>query len=156
MKRIVAFAFFLLFLAAFAFVSLDGLQKKASEAMEESPGHPLDLVGTDWRLADTGGVVIEQQGGVYVRFEADGNVSGHAGCNGFFGSYTVDAASIGIGPLGATRKMCPQALMDIEYTFMNALQNARAFDIEGRELVLVDAQNRSMTLSATLDNRNNE
>ena len=60
MKRILAFTFFLLFLAAFAFTSLDGIKRKADQQQGSSAEQPtLDLAGTNWRLADTGGTEIE-------------------------------------------------------------------------------------------------
>jgi heat shock protein HslJ len=149
MKRIVAFTFFLLFLAAFAFISLDGLKRNASEANSDSEQVTLNFMQTDWALVDTGGVTVEHEMGVFVRFAEDGKLTGHAGCNGFFGSYKIDGSTIEIGQLGATRKMCPEPVMQIEYTFMNALQNARTFGISGDQLMLYDEQDRSMTLSGT-------
>lgn len=150
MKRILAFTFFLLFLAAFAFTSLDGIKRKADQQQGSSAEQPaLDLAGTNWRLADTGGTEIENSGGVFVRFEPDGSLDGFAGCNNFFGAYALDGSNLSISSLGATRKMCPELFMDIETTFMNALQNVRSFSISSGSLQLIDDQGRTLTLAGS-------
>ena len=116
----------------------------------------MNLTGTNWILTDTGSVVVEHEVGVFVRFDEEGGLSGYAGCNGFFGSYRLVDESIEIGPLGATRKMCPNAIMDIEYTFMNALQDARTFSISGNKLELRDEQGRAMTLTGSSNTQEQE
>lgn len=73
------------------------------------------LAGSEWGP--------EGQGSVFVRFEAGGKLAGNGGCNGFFGQYQQGAdGAIKIGPLGATRKHCGDAIMKIETGFLTALE----------------------------------
>lgn len=147
MNRILGFTFFLLFLAGFAFVSFDGMQRRAALKKNQEP---MPLTDTDWLLTDTGPTAIDHEIGVYVRLGADGELNGHAGCNNFFGPYEISGTEIEIGPLAATRKMCTGPQMDIEKTFMNGLRDARGFEIEGNKLALTDYRGRVMTLTGQL------
>jgi heat shock protein HslJ len=61
-------------------------------------------------------------------FQAEGSLSGNAGCNNYFGTYkAADDGSFTIeGPLGSTLMFCEQ-FMDEEATFLAALQSAEGF-----------------------------
>jgi heat shock protein HslJ len=77
---------------------------------------------------------------LFVRFEAEGRVAGHGGCNRFFGSYQITDGRISIGPLGATRMACPEPDMNLETEFFQALEQARGFSRDGARLVFTDEQ----------------
>ena len=73
-----------------------------------------------------------------VAFGDDGSISGSAGCNNFRGGYTVDGATIAIGPLATTRMMCPtpEGVMEQEAAFIAALESAATYRIDGDRLDL--------------------
>ena len=78
--------------------------------------------------------------GLFIRFEADGKVAGHGGCNAVFGRYRIDKATIALGPLASTRKACPPAILRREQAFLTALESARLYLRDGARLTLKDAR----------------
>lgn len=65
-------------------------------------------------------------------------VYGSAGCNRFFGTYTVDAKGmLTIKTGGSTMMYCPD--MNFEDRYMKALNEIASFSIKAQELTLTDA-----------------
>jgi heat shock protein HslJ len=63
----------------------------------------------------------------------DGVAAGHAGCNGFRASYTLEGASLAVGPAAATRKFCAgEGIMEQEREFLAALESATTWAIDAR------------------------
>jgi heat shock protein HslJ len=81
-----------------------------------------------------------------LRFE-DGRATGHAGCNTFRGSYTVDGEHLVIGPLATTRKACPDpAVNRQERDYLAALAATRSFAPSRSGLTLL-ADDGTITVS---------
>jgi heat shock protein HslJ len=99
------------------------------------PAVAADLAGSEWRPT-TIGQAAWTGGEAFVRFEGEGRLTGHAGCNGFFGTYRVDEGTLEIGPLASTRKACPEPVMTAETHLMHALESARGFVRDGTSLTL--------------------
>ena len=70
MKAIVGFAFFLLFLAGFAFVMMMG--REAAE--QNMAGGGASLTGVHWRLVSMAGDNIAEESGMFVSIDVDGIV----------------------------------------------------------------------------------
>lgn len=69
----------------------------------------------------------------------EGTVNGSAGCNNYFGSYTLDGAKITFGPLGSTQMFCePAEKMQQEGDFLAALQQVASFKVGAEKLELMD------------------
>ena len=137
MKGIVAFGFFLLFLAGIALVNLKGGQL----AQLGSPGGGAEVTGVKWRPVMVGDDAIPDDSGMFIQFEVDGSIKGHGGCNGFFGSLEQTESGIGVGPLGATRMACPEPVMSREMTYLDAIQKTRNFDTGSADMRLLDEDN---------------
>jgi heat shock protein HslJ len=73
-----------------------------------------------------------------ITFEA-GKVSGFAGCNNFFGMYTLQGSNLGISGLASTRKACEKTIMQMETKFLSSLEKNRRFLIsqDGMRLTLI-------------------
>jgi len=99
-----------------------------------------ELAGSEWRPVQLGEHAVADTTSLFVRFEAEGRVAGHGGCNRFFGSYQITDGQISIGPLGATRMACPEHDMNLETEFFQALEQARGFSRDGARLVFTDEQ----------------
>ena len=132
MKAMMGFAFFLLFLAGIALVMLQGRQ------MTQVGGGGAELTGISWRPVTVGDDMIPADTNLYVRFEVDGSIKGHGGCNSFFGSLEQADSGIAVGPLGGTRMACPEAIMDREMTFMEAVGKTRGFQSGKDNMGLLD------------------
>ena len=132
MKAMMGFGFFLLFLAGIALVMMQGKQ------MIQVGGGGAEVTGISWRAVSIGGEAIPDDSGLTLRFEVDGSIKGHGGCNGFFGSLQKSDSGIEVGPLGATRMACPETIMNRETTFMNAVQKLRDFKTTSDGMSLLD------------------
>lgn len=73
-----------------------------------------------------------------AQFGADGQLSGSAGCNNYFGPYQIAGEKITIGSLGSTKKLCaePAGIMEQESQYLVALQSAATYKVEGERLEL--------------------
>ena len=94
------------------------------------------LVGTAWRLEDLAGAGVIDGAEATLEFPEAGRVAGQATCNRYFGYFETAGPSLTIARLGATKKLCPPALMDQETRFLRALEGAERFAIEGRTLLV--------------------
>ena len=113
------------------------------------PPAPEPLVGTPWTLDSlyTADAVSSVIAGTTVTavFGEDGRVTGSAGCNNYFGSYTLSGSSLSIGPLGSTKMNCPgQGIMLQESTYLASLGRTAGFTISGNRLSLADMQGATL------------
>lgn len=117
------------------------------------PGVPraAELAGSEWRPVELGGAPIAADVRVWVRFEGEGKLTGHGGCNRFFGGFKLDGEQIEIGPMGATRMACPEAVMDLESKFLAALQQSRSFVRDKIRLTLSDVDGNLVARLAQTD-----
>lgn len=101
------------------------------------------LIGTKWKVAsyrtEQGDVVTPLANtSITAKFGEDGQVTGNAGCNSYFSSYTTDGSLISIGPVGSTRMYCemPEGVMEQEREYMGALGRAASYELPGAEMTL--------------------
>ena len=89
---------------------------------------------------------------INARFDADGRVTGSAGCNDYFAGYQTDDQSITIGHAAATRRFCaePQGIMEQEAGVLAAMQSVLVFRLDGDEVHLYDADG-ALTLKLARD-----
>jgi heat shock protein HslJ len=103
------------------------------------------LSGRTWTLAALGAPGAEKLllagTTVTVTFGADGKLSGSAGCNSFGGGYTADGKNLAVGALASTKKYCGDitGLMDQESAFLAALASAKTYEVQGNQVVMLDA-----------------
>ncbi len=100
-----------------------------------------DLVGTEWDVTMFNNgreavVGVLEGTEITLFFGENGELSGNAGCNQYIGSFTTDGDTVQIGQLGSTMRFCaePEGTMDQESQFLNALQSAATFTVEGDTL----------------------
>ena len=70
---------------------------------------------------------------------ADGSVSGRGGCNSMGGNATIEGGNIRFGRIVATQMACAPAAMEQEGKFFAALEEVRAWRLDGDRLELLDA-----------------
>lgn len=72
-----------------------------------------------------------------LEFDAKTNkISGFAGCNRFFGTYTTDNNAMSISELGATRMMCQEEANNIELNMFQTLAKVNGFELSNGKLSL--------------------
>jgi heat shock protein HslJ len=107
------------------------------------------LIGA-WKLASYGPsdsqtpAVPDTEAG--LTFKADGTVTGHSGCNGLGGDYTVEGDQITFGEFVSTLIACEDPIMSQEGVMHQVLTDTATFKIEGNILTLT---NNDMVLVLT-------
>jgi heat shock protein HslJ len=83
---------------------------------------------------------------ITLTFE-DGQVSGSAGCNRFFGPYQVDDESITFQDLAITEMAClsPEGVMEQENLIMEFLWDAQRFQLEADRLMIFRSDGEALT-----------
>ena len=111
-----------------------------------------DLEGSKWLLASYGDqdspqAVIEDTRGT-AEF-SEGDVTGTAGCNTYFGSYEVDGQELAFGPVASTEMYCmdPEGLMDQEYAYLQALGKAEQYEIKEGNLIITGTEGQVLTFT---------
>jgi len=99
------------------------------------------LSGITWRLVELSGIPVatalhgEQP---FILFDqAKRQATGYAGCNRFFGGYNLDGDALKFGPLGATKRACPDLETGLETEFFKVLDAIRRWEIVGGSLRLL-------------------
>ncbi len=137
MKGLLGFGFFLLFLAGIALVSLQGRQM----ARIGASGSGAEITGIRWRPVMVGDDAMPDDSGMFIRFDDDGSMKGHGGCNGFFGSLQQTESGIGVSALVATKMACRKTVMSRETVFMNAVQKTTNFESGKDSMHMLDEGN---------------
>lgn len=102
------------------------------------------VAGTEWELVELQGQPAPVGAGgrrATMRFDADSaRVSGFAGCNRYFGSYSLgnDEPALTFGAVGMTKMACAQG-MDLERQLGDALSRTSRYTLQDGRLTLVDA-----------------
>jgi len=108
---------------------------------------PLTLISAEWQLQSYNnqhGGLVSSRGTEHIdaAFDADGRVSGSAGCNRYHGSYELDGDTIRLSPMAATRRMCaePAGIMDDEQGFLAAMASVDHYNIHDRLLTFYNSE----------------
>jgi heat shock protein HslJ len=110
----------------------------------ENPGVSVsatqELENIEWRLVEVEGRAITPTEGEkrpFMRLDpTKKQAAGYAGCNDFFGGYTLDGSSLSFGPIGATRRACEGPQDEIEIDFLKALGATGSWQIMDGVLIL--------------------
>jgi heat shock protein HslJ len=105
-----------------------------------SPSDSASLQDTQWVLVMLGEEPPLTGTAPSAEFSAD-QISGSAGCNTYFGTYTVSGSEFSIGDVANTEMWCsdPEGVMDQEQAFLAALASAASHRLAGVQLELLDA-----------------
>jgi len=103
---------------------------KEAQAATQVPAKTasFSLAGSEWLLEDLGGLGVIDNIQATLAFPEAGKVAGKGSCNRIFGPAEVNGNTIKLGPLASSRMMCPEAVMNQETKYMNALQAAERFE----------------------------
>lgn len=76
-----------------------------------------------------------------------GSVGGSAGCNSYGGTCTLSGSALTVGPLAVTEMYCTDpGVMEQEGDYLAALNSVVRYRIEGRTLVLINADGREVLI----------
>lgn len=105
-----------------------------------APATDAGLIGT-WTLTemavqDGSAVMNVFSAPITLSFFTEGTMAGNGGCNNYQGTYTITGAELPfgneiiIGPIASTAMYCVST-SDTETTYLQILQNARTYALEG-------------------------
>ncbi len=121
------------------------LQLYASDTGSEGAIVQASLTNTYWKLIELEGQAVKTAAGqreMKLTLREGSKITGFAGCNSFFGSYTFDESKITFGQLAASRKFCAET-MDMENLFLKVLSEVAGYKIIGQTLQLLDDEGKS-------------
>jgi heat shock protein HslJ len=96
-----------------------------------------DLQGTAWNLIEINGQPI-LEGTTPTLFFNDEGVGGNGSCNSFGGDYTQENGQLTIEQIFSTLMYCDD-VMDQEFAYFTALQEAAEFQIRNNNLQILNA-----------------
>jgi heat shock protein HslJ len=112
---------------------------------------PSPLDATAWILSELPGRTLVPGPAVTLRF-ADGKAQGSDGCNRYSAPYRAATGKLEVSAQGVSTMMaCAPELMQQATAYMAALNSARAWQVEGRQLVLVSGDGRKLASFTTQD-----
>lgn len=134
---------------AFAFVTMLAACATAAprvSAPQASAPTPLQLADTQWRFVKLAGHVVPPGVNATLKFESNGHVSGHAGCNGYGGPWAASNGALHFGGMISTKMAClePAGAMQTEREVFAALRETRRARMHGRDLVLAGANGATL------------
>ncbi len=94
------------------------------------------LNGTEWALEDLSGRGVADRVQSTIIFKTKDRIVGWGGCNRYFSVIRSDGRSIGIGPIGSTRRICPAVVMDQEERFFKFLEKANRISRQAAYLLI--------------------
>lgn len=122
-------------LFSLALLSAACAQRAAAPPQTPTPVMPT-LTGSEWLLEDLNGAGVVDRVQATLQFSEAGRVTGSASCNRLFGTVEIQGASLRFGPLGTTRRACPEAVMNQETKYLRALESAERFEFQGPYLLI--------------------
>ena len=104
--------------------------KEAKDTAQPVPIEPVSfsLLKSEWLLEDLGGRGVIDNVQATLSFPETDKVAGNGSCNRFFGPAEINGDAIKVGPLASTRMACPEAVMNQETKYLEALQAAEHFE----------------------------
>lgn len=106
---------------------------------------PASIQG-QWKLVSFGGpaaqFTVDPEIETSIEFNAEGQLNGNVGCNGFGGEYTVDGNTLTFGPIMATLMFC-EAVAEQESITLAVFQEKATFELDGNTLTVTSADGAS-------------
>jgi len=125
-------------------------EEKPVTAPEPGSDMTSPLLGTGWVAVSIAGRPAADKMESWVKLSKDGEISGHAACNAFTGSFHIDGDQISVDHLAKTKMLCVGATMDEERRFLAAIEGATRFEVVEGHLLLYPADAGTPTELAPL------
>lgn len=122
------------------------LSLAACDGTGPTAGDPLD--GTSWELMAYGKTRPIIGTTISATFE-DGEVSGSAGCNTYFGSYQVRGDTLMVNEIAITEMAClePAGAMEQELVYVEFLSDAQSFRSSDGQLQIFRSDGEALTFA---------
>ncbi|MGB5245640.1 MAG: META domain-containing protein [Woeseia sp.] len=137
MKGIVAFGFFLLFLAALALTNISRMTPAGTAELR--PPTALELAGERWRLVALRNVAGAAEADIELQFTRGGSVTGQGRCQHFNARYMLDETGLRFSDAVTLSSTCLGPEEPLEMRLLTAFAQTERVGIDGRNLVLLGA-----------------
>ncbi|MEM7112303.1 MAG: META domain-containing protein [Chloroflexota bacterium] len=121
------------------------------QLLPETPMLDLPLADTQWQLTTivNGDTAMSLLAGTEITANFDGErISGSAGCNNYFGPYTLNRNTISFGVLGSTMMACEEGILAQESDYLSLLETVTEANIMGDQLSLVHPNGELIFIAA--------
>ena len=101
---------------------------------KEDPEAFGDIRGVSWQLSDIGYDAVDNNILTTLVFGDNNKISGNGGCNNYFGTYELYTNGLAISNIGSTKKLCSEAIMEQEITYLEVLSKAKSIKFNDYKL----------------------
>lgn len=140
---------------AIAYIALATLLGACTSGYSGTSPSALDLDKTSW-VFEANSLIdawVEPVGSEPLTLEfSEGRVSGFAGCNSFFGSYTQVEDKLHIGPLGSTLMACYGDIGHQENAVLEAIERVTQVKIDGALMHMDTGEGTSIVYRRVTEN----
>lgn len=134
----------LFFFLLFVFIKCNQNKEVSKEQQIEWVLDNDNWVLSDW-VVDSKSILIIAEKPITLNFDQQNKkLTGNAGCNQYFGNYTLDNISLKAGPMGNTMMFCNEEIMDQEMRFL-ALFEAGIEISKKNDLLILKNKNNQLT-----------
>jgi len=131
-------------LAVAALVSGCTTQPQEPNEQIQHPQYAPLLTSKEWIVEDINGQGIIDSSRASLSFDAEGRVSGSTSCNRYFAGYSLNGHRLEINQAATTMMACPEALMQQERRFLNALEAAQRITIDPSGALILQGNGHRM------------
>lgn len=115
-------------------------QPSATPTLPPSGSVGQDFIGTEWRLVSLNAAAPVGSLPVTLIFRSETEFGGSAGCNSYFGTYTLQGETFTTAGVGSTMMACgEEGVMEQESAFLQLLNEGGLLARMGDELTLTNA-----------------
>jgi heat shock protein HslJ len=115
-------------------------QPSATPTLPPSGAVGEDFIGSEWRLTSLNGPAPVGSQPITLIFRNETELGGTGGCNGYFGTYTLQGETFTASGLGSTMMACgEEGVMEQESAFLQLLNEGGLLARNGDELTLTTA-----------------
>lgn len=117
-----------------------GAQPSATPTLPPSGAVGEDFIGSEWRLTSLNGAAPIGSQPLTLIFRSETELGGSAGCNSYFGTYTLQGETFATTGVGSTMMACgEEGVMEQESAFLQVLNEGGLLARNGDELTLTNA-----------------
>ncbi|HLQ86081.1 MAG TPA: META domain-containing protein [Salinisphaeraceae bacterium] len=99
------------------------------------------LIDREWVVEDIAERGIIDASHMTLNFDANGRLSGYAGCNNYHAQYELAGESLRVDTMAVTMKACAPALNNQERRFLQVLRDTHSFDIDATGKLILHSAN---------------
>lgn len=121
---------------------------KLKELLSKVATDQISELMKEWKVLKLKGLEQIASAPTLIFHEEDNRLSGFAGCNNYFSTYTISGVEIKFDKTGSTRKLCPD--MSVENVFLKLLPEVARYEIVKKELYLYDKNDEVLILAMSI------